>query len=829
MATIPLKLTLGIQIDAKISCIILFTLINLCDSRHLPDMTKKTYSKPGDLVLAGMFSIHEFDADRKCTDLREFDTVQKMEAMVFAIDKINQRDDILPNITLGFQIYDDCGFEDTASYIAMSLRDKSCAGAYKNDTHNIVGVVGTEWSSTSIPSNKILNLLHLPQISYYATSDELSDKNRFPYFLRTVPPDRMQVQAIIDLLLHFGWTYISTVNSGESYAQNGIKYLLNEVAKHGICIAVSLEISRFNENLDHTVRTLQKHANAKAVVVFSVPLEANLFLRAVREAGAADDFVWIASDAWGPNLHLYGNLPAAVGGFFIKLYSQEVPEFEEYFKTLYQKTEHRNPWLVEFLDHDVNCTIASDSCVRDSYPPGFSKSSLVSLVIDAVYTFAYGLEAWRNYFCPNATGMCPEMRQINAEDTIEYLKSVNFKGTTGRISFDENGDIKGKYIFKTLKEFNGSYEFVKIGTWDARKDFNRLDLNDSGIQWNFTKSFAEYDDLVPTSVCSQPCQPGHFLIPGSSPCCWECFRCDEDEISYNGSRCQKCPMLMWPNDNFTECKPMSPVYLKWSDGWGVGLATMAALGIIATLTISALYIRYRSRALIKASSRELSFMMLVGVLLSFPMVFIYIGKPTDATCVVCRLGYTFSFTLLYAPLLTKVNRIYRIFDSGKKSTKRPRLISPTSQVVIAGALIIVQVIISLTFVIYVPPAATYLPSATHKARAELFCNIQTTEIIASFSYNTILIIFCCFYAFKTRHLPDNYNESRFIAFCVYTTLVITIAFIPTYFAINVSSVRVIILSLATMLNATIILVFLYAPKIYALHFVMNIKVDSAPS
>nr|XP_006825288.1 PREDICTED: metabotropic glutamate receptor 3-like [Saccoglossus kowalevskii] len=712
-------------------------------------MTSLAYSKPGDIVLAGLFSIHEFGGDRQCTDLRELEVLQKIESMVYAIE----------------------------------------------------------------------------QISYYATSDELSDVNRFPFFLRTVPPDRMQVQAIVELLLKFKWNYISIVNSDESYAKNGVKYLKAEIAKHDdICIATSLEVSRFNseEEIDGIVNTLREHGNAKVVVVFSVPLEANMLMSAVRRANASDEFVWIASDAWGPNLHLYGNLPAAVGGLFIKIYSQEVRDFENYFKSLNTNNRQNNPWFGKFWDRYLKCTL-TDTCLENPYIPGFSKESLVSLIIDAVYTFAHGLEAARYNLCGKQL-TCIEMYNLTGEDTIGYLRNVSFEGTTGQVSFDENGDILGKYIIKTLQHINGTYQFVTVGIWDSLRMAEKLELNTSGIQWNHTNEGAQ-PTQVPSSVCSEPCPPGHFIIQGSPRCCWSCFQCDEDEIAINGSLCLKCPELYWPNEDFTSCELLPYVYLKWYDAWGIALATLASIGTVSTIVILILYIKYRNRSLIKASGRELSFMIIFGALLSYLIIFLYIGKPSPATCVMYRLGFTFSCVLLYAPLMTKVNRIYRIFTAGKKSTRRPPLISPTSQVVIACILILFQVVISLVFVILVPPDAVYTPSETDKRKVELLCNIQTSEIIASFSYNIILIILCCFYAFKTRHLPDNYNESRFIAFSIYTTLVVSLAFIPTYFAINSASLRVVILSVATVLNATITLVFMYVPKIYAVHFVgqANVK------
>ena len=51
--------------------------------------------------------------------------------------------------------------------------------------------------SVSTVSARVANLLRLfkiPQISYASTSAALSDKSRFEFFARTVPPDNLQVR-----------------------------------------------------------------------------------------------------------------------------------------------------------------------------------------------------------------------------------------------------------------------------------------------------------------------------------------------------------------------------------------------------------------------------------------------------------------------------------------------------------------------------------------------------------------------------------------------------------------------------------------------------------
>lgn len=54
----------------------------------------------------------------------------------------------------------------------------------------------------------------------------------------------------------------------------------------------------------------------------------------------------------------------------------------------------------------------------------------------------------------------------------------------------------------------------------------------------------------------------------------------------------------------------------------------------------------------------------------------------------------------------------------------------------------------------------------------------------SLIYNITLIILCTLYAFKTRKIPENFNEAKYIGFTMYSTSIVWLAFIPIYFGTN---------------------------------------------
>lgn len=58
------------------------------------------------------------------------------------------------------------------------------------------------------------------QVSYFSTSPELSNKQRFEYFSRTIPSDHYQVKAMVEIVKSMGWTYVSIIYEESNY---GIK------------------------------------------------------------------------------------------------------------------------------------------------------------------------------------------------------------------------------------------------------------------------------------------------------------------------------------------------------------------------------------------------------------------------------------------------------------------------------------------------------------------------------------------------------------------------------------------------------------------------------
>lgn len=78
----------------------------------------------GDIVLGGIFPMHEqinTNKENPCGRVKEEKGVQRIEAMLYAIDEINRDESLLPNLSLGVLIIDSCSSDTYALEQSMEF------------------------------------------------------------------------------------------------------------------------------------------------------------------------------------------------------------------------------------------------------------------------------------------------------------------------------------------------------------------------------------------------------------------------------------------------------------------------------------------------------------------------------------------------------------------------------------------------------------------------------------------------------------------------------------------------------------------------------------
>ena len=155
----------------------------------------------GDLILGGLFPVHRKSkfTENACGEIDPQPGFQYLAAMLFALQKINNSTSLLTNVTLGAEIYDTCRSQTIGADRAKDIIKYTLL----NKQEPLVGVIGPFTSDVSIAVANLLRAFKIPQISYGSSSADLSNKELYGNFFRTVPPDSFQAQALVDVIRHY--------------------------------------------------------------------------------------------------------------------------------------------------------------------------------------------------------------------------------------------------------------------------------------------------------------------------------------------------------------------------------------------------------------------------------------------------------------------------------------------------------------------------------------------------------------------------------------------------------------------------------------------------
>ena len=797
------------------------------------------------VILGGLFAIHESAENNTCSQPKIFPiVVQHVEAMVLAVDMINHDETLLPGITLAYEIRDTCGLPNYAleqTVLSLFLSNKGL----KNSTNmSISCMMGTSFSRVSLAVANLLRAFKIPQISSTVTSKILNE-NRFDYFFRMVPPDTQQALAMADIITHFNWSYIMGIYLDDSYGYEGIK-TLNELLKsetHNVCSTdwLPIPVSASAEDFDEIVTKINKEwiANATVVVLFCHQKQAEgLFEAVLRRQETENEFAlrnitWIGSEGWGKSVSpKYYNLVHGMLSTIPRVNLSE--EFDKYFLSLHPSNNSANPWFNEYWEEIFNCSLGRredipicyvDNQIQSKENSDYSQHNFSPFVIDAVYAFAHAIHNMQQDHCPEGRGLCPEIVEINqlrttlkGELLLQYLHNVSFNGTSvDRVQFNKNRYQQSGYdIFNLQMDSSGQFSFRKVGEWDdVIKSHGASLLIHDNIQWTHGLNGSD----VPESVCSHPCANGEqkqFVIQQSA-CCWKCIPCKGANQISNGSECRECAEGYAPNMGRSECIFIEPTFISWSHPLSIIIIILAVLGLASNTFVAIVFIVYRKHHLIKASSRELTGVLICGIVLCYVVPFFYIVKPSPVVCGIQRFGVGFCFSLCFSALLVKTNRIHRIFNRNSISVHGIPLISPLSQLFLTFLLVSVQVVIVIVWLAAEHPSVKITYS--NNINAVLTCGANVyIGLSVSLTYNAILLVITTYFSIRTRNVPENFNEAKFINMNMYTLCILWLAFIPSYFitaALN-TSFHTSILLLAVVLSGTVIFFCLVVPKMYFL-------------
>ncbi|XP_022807855.1 metabotropic glutamate receptor 3-like [Stylophora pistillata] len=807
----------------------------LVEMKMLSDGSPRIFI-PGDVMLAGLAPIHyppgtrEEDPEqnshgkfsRHCRGPFNFRGLQHAEAILYALDQINKNETLLPGISLGVDIKDTCNSVDhtiqeslqfgfiRAAYMRAELDNiRACgltlnASTLKTLPEMGVALVGAAYSGITIAVANLVGLFHVPVVSYASTSRLLSDRKRFKNFLRTVPSDTCQAQAMVDIIRELDWNFVSTVASDTEYGRSGIdafKQLIGSSRNYSrICIAVDevFTVRTPKAKVREIMLKIRKHPEAKVIVLFAEMNDADYFIIVAREENMAG-YIWIGSDAFARSYSVFRNNKDILKYWInIEPNSKVFEPFRDYFENITQERLKRNPWLTAYRRYVKKLLNSTEPVDYSSY---------TTTAIDAVYAVAYGLH--NMYRCSDKACLVHISNTIQSE-VYNFIKNSSFASPSGhRVSFDDSGSAKAYYNIIFLNNSGGKYFFDILGSWYLGERFK--------FSSRYELQRHPFSDFQSFARCSPRCRPGHWKDPKKHypECCWSCLRCDGNSISNQSeaTACVSCPEGMTANSGKSYCIviPSKEIFHTIP---GMAVACVSGVGISAVLVTFVSIFKQRNTPIVKASSRGISYVLLFGLAWCYALPIAFILQPTSLFCQIHPFLISTGVALVIGALLTKTNRIARIFSTKTMRTGKAYFLSNKWQLLFVLLCVLVENCIAATWIIVSPQKPVRVTYGSHQVVLE--CIGESLEGVTIWAvFNAALILLCTYQAFLVRKVPANYNEAKFITFSMVTVCISGAVFIPT--ALGTKGLyRTITACFLFILCCTVALVCLFGPKLYVI-------------
>uniref|UniRef100_A0A8C4TFF6 Extracellular calcium-sensing receptor-like n=1 Tax=Erpetoichthys calabaricus TaxID=27687 RepID=A0A8C4TFF6_ERPCA len=769
--------------------------------------------KRGDIMLGGTFikNFKTIPPDLSFTSKPNFElsVFQRAQTMIFAIEEINRDESFLPNISLGYRLYDNCnslpmGLRATVSLISSlsdTFTENNC-----NEVPPVLAIVGDPISSHSIASSRILSLFRVPMVSYFSTCSCLSNRKEFPTFFRTIPNDDFQVKAMVEIIKYYKWTWVGAVGTDDDYGQNALKALHEQVKMFG-CISFSETIPRFNDKSKvEQIITIIKQSSAKVIVAFASEAELLTLVKEVVRQNITGR-QWIASESWSTSslLATKENFRSFGGTIGIAIRRVQIPGLENFFFQVQPKFDPNNNLLIQFWETLFECRfpenvtqnnsslVVSKVCTGlediKSTKSGYTDTSdmrAVYNVYKAVYAIAHALHDLMS--CKEGSGPftnrhCADIKNLQPWQLsfLKHFTLINFTNKLGeKITFDENGDPPAVYdIVNWQLDADGSVKIKNIGLFDESAGVGKeLDLNKESIFWNPTFG------SIPESVCSNSCLPGtrKATRKGEPVCCFDCISCAEGEISSetDSIECIKCPSDFWSNSPRNQCILKDIEFLSYEDVMGIALSTTALSGSALSFIIFIVFFHYRNTPVVKANNSELSFLLLVSLALCFLCSLCFIGKPTSLNCMLRHVVFGISFVLAISCILVKTIVVIMAFKATLPGNNMMKWFGVAQQRTTVFLFTVIQAIICLIWLSLSPPVPNK-NSKYQNGKIIFECDIGSTAgFTCLLGYIGFLACVCFAIAFLARNLPDTFNEAKFITFSMLIFCTVWITFIPAY-------------------------------------------------
>uniref|UniRef100_A0A670J5S1 G-protein coupled receptors family 3 profile domain-containing protein n=1 Tax=Podarcis muralis TaxID=64176 RepID=A0A670J5S1_PODMU len=565
----------------------------------------------------------------------------------------------------------------------------------------------------------------------YGPAPVMNDKTPGHFFYQMVPKEAHQYNGILSLLLHFRWIWIGIFTFYDENAERFVQTVVPLFSQSGICFAFIERNHKFTyiteiyDMLKIGAKIHDKINDSKANVVLVYGPSYTLAR-----------FRWLP---YLSELEQSSNKPK--GKVWIMTAQVELNSF------VFQRT-----WDTEILHGVLSFTTHSND------PPGFHQF-VESKKPSSPKGDGFILDFWQQAFgCvfPNRVVGSVKGDICTGQEKLENLPGPFFEMSMTSHSYNIYNAIyavahalhamstsQGKHRPVMIREgmkFQNQHLWQVMGGVDSLAPPQQaLTINDGAIKWHHWFNQVGYMN--------------------------DCYECEDEK---------------YPNTNKTICIPKRATFLSFEEPLGLSLACSALSFAFITALVLEIFVKHRDTPVVKANNRDLTYALLISLLLCFLSALLFIGYPDKVTCLLRQTAFGIIFSVAVSCVLAKTITVVLAFMATKPGSRMRKWVGKGLANSIVFSCSLIQALICTVWLMISPP----FPNADMKSVAEeivLECNEGTvTFFCCVLGYMGFLAFVSFTVAFLAWKLPDSFNEAKFITFSMLVFCSVWLSFVPTY-------------------------------------------------
>ncbi|XP_062993254.1 vomeronasal type-2 receptor 26-like [Elgaria multicarinata webbii] len=624
-----------------------------------------------------------------------------------------------------------------------------------------------------------------------------------------------EYMGIIYFLQHFGWTWVGLFAVDDDSGAYFLKTVEPLLSKVGICPAFTLRLPRQGRIFGDSEKDVRfgdtfvscMNSTARAFVTYG-DIMTIMWLLTFKYYFLSDYMditffgkVWIMTAQM--ELIVTGvtrrfDLEMFQGTISFAIHSNEPQGFQTYVQNRKPDWRQRDGFLKDFWEQVFECSILNSQELIDGDKICTEEEKLENLpssvfemsmsghsysIYNAVYAVANALHAMDSSRAKHRVMVESKRRKhLQPWQLHSFLQGTLFNNSAGEtVSFNDKGVLVTGFDIMNLVIFpNNSFLKIKVGKVDP----NALEGKQFIIDEDIAEWRRNFNQVLPLSVCSDSCHLGYQKRKreGETFCCFDCDPCPEGKFSnlINMVECFNCPNDQYPSKSKDSCILKVITFLSYEEPLGLSLASVTVSFSLVTALVLGTFIKHRDTPIVKANNRDLTYTLLISLLLCFLCSLLFLGQPSTVTCLLRQSTFGIIFSVVVSCVLAKTITVVLAFMSTKPGSNMRSWMGKRLSVSIVLSPSLIQAGICMVWLGTSPPFSNLdMQSFTEQIVAE--CNEGSAIMFyCVLGYMGLLSIISFIVAFLARKLPDTFNEAKFITFSMLIFCSVWLLFVPTY-------------------------------------------------